>query len=69
MATLPSPAADAGFCQADQCHGRKYRLPDNRTQFYEVCSRAVLEEWDQTQSCDRANQFDRPHNPRRGPTA
>jgi hypothetical protein len=39
----------------------KYRLPDNRAQFYEVCSRALLEEWDQTQSRDRANWFDRPH--------
>ena len=39
----------------------KYRLPDNRAQFYEVCSRALLEEWDQAQSRDRANRFDRPH--------
>lgn len=39
----------------------KYRLPDNRAQFYEVCSRALLEEWDQAQSSTRANWFDRPH--------
>jgi hypothetical protein len=39
----------------------KYRLPDNRAQFYEVCARALLEEWDQSQSAERANRFDRPH--------
>ncbi len=38
----------------------KYRLPDNRAQFYEVCARALLEEWDQAQG-NRANAFDRPH--------
>uniref|UniRef100_UPI0025D17069 NACHT domain-containing protein n=1 Tax=uncultured Thiodictyon sp. TaxID=1846217 RepID=UPI0025D17069 len=37
------------------------RNDDQGPQFYEVCSRALLEEWDQTQSRDRANQFDRPH--------
>lgn len=39
----------------------KYRLPDNRAQFYEVCARALLEEWDQAQGRERANRFDRPH--------
>lgn len=39
----------------------KYRLPDNRAQFYEVCARALLEEWDQCQNAARANRFDRPH--------
>jgi hypothetical protein len=39
----------------------KYRLPDNRAQFYEVCARALLEEWDQSMASERANQFDRPH--------
>lgn len=39
----------------------KYRLPDNRAQFYEVCSLALLEHWDQAQSRERANAFDRPH--------
>jgi hypothetical protein len=39
----------------------KYRLPENRAQFYEVCSRALLEEWDQHENPARANQYDRPH--------
>ncbi len=39
----------------------KYRLPDNRALFYEVCTRALLEEWDQSQNPGRANRFDRPH--------
>ncbi len=39
----------------------KYRLPDNRAQFYEVCTRALLEEWDQAKSVERANYFDLPH--------
>ena len=39
----------------------KYRLPDNRAEFYEVCARALLEEWDQAQAHERANRFDRPH--------
>lgn len=39
----------------------RYRLPENRAQFYEVCSRALLEEWDQHENPMRANQYDRPH--------
>jgi hypothetical protein len=39
----------------------KYRLPENRALFYEVCTRALLEEWDQTANPERANQFDRVH--------
>ena len=39
----------------------KYRLPENRAQFYEVCVRALIEEWDQAQNPERANRFDRPH--------
>jgi hypothetical protein len=39
----------------------RYRLPENRAQFYEVCSRALLEEWDQHENPARANQYDRPH--------
>jgi hypothetical protein len=39
----------------------RYRLPENRAQFYEVCVRALLEEWDSAENPDRANQFDRPH--------
>ncbi len=39
----------------------KYRLPDNRALFYEVCSRALLEEWDHARNPDDANRFDRPH--------
>lgn len=39
----------------------RYRLPENRAQFYEVCSRALLEEWDQHENPTRANQYDRPH--------
>jgi len=39
----------------------KYRLPENRALFYEVCSRALLEEWDQAMNPERANLFDRPH--------
>lgn len=36
----------------------KYTLPDNRVQFYEQCSRALLEEWDRSQQRDRANKFE-----------
>ena len=32
----------------------KYRLPDNRALFYDVCTRALLEEWDQSQNPGRA---------------
>lgn len=39
----------------------RYRLPENRAQFYEVCTRALLEEWDQDENPERANRFDRPH--------
>lgn len=39
----------------------KYRLPENRAQFYEVCVRALLEEWNQATRPDKANKFDRPH--------
>jgi len=39
----------------------KYRLPENRALFYEVCCRALLEEWDQAMNPERANLFDRPH--------
>jgi len=39
----------------------KYRLPENRALFYEVCIRALLEEWDQAMNPERANKFDRPH--------
>lgn len=28
----------------------RYSLPENRAQFYEVCSRALLEEWDQSRA-------------------
>jgi predicted NACHT family NTPase len=36
----------------------KYTLPDNRVEFYEQCSRALLEEWDRAQQRDRANRFE-----------
>lgn len=36
----------------------KYTLPDNRVQFYEQCSLALLEEWDRTKQVDRANKFE-----------
>lgn len=39
----------------------KYRLPENRALFYEVCCRALLEEWDQAVNPERSNRFDRPH--------
>ncbi len=39
----------------------RYRLPDNRALFYEVCTHALVAEWDQAQNPQRANQFDRPH--------
>ena len=39
----------------------KYRLPENRALFYDVCCRALLEEWDQAMNPLRANKFDRPH--------
>ena len=40
---------------------RKYRLPDNRAQFYEVCTRALLEEWDQAKEAERSNLYERQH--------
>ncbi|MFT4925571.1 MAG: hypothetical protein ACI8WB_001664 [Phenylobacterium sp.] len=36
----------------------KYTLPDNRVEFYEQCTRALLEEWDRTQNVLRANRFE-----------
>jgi len=36
----------------------KYTLPDNRVQFYELCTRALLEEWDRAQDVQRANRFE-----------
>lgn len=36
----------------------KYVLPDNRVQFYEQCTRALLEEWDRSQKRERANKFE-----------
>jgi hypothetical protein len=39
----------------------KYHLPENRAEFYEVCARALLEEWDQHRNPDRANRFERHH--------
>lgn len=36
----------------------KYKLPDNRVQFYEQCTRALLEEWDRSQKKERANKFE-----------
>ncbi len=39
----------------------KYHLPQNRAEFYDICSRALLEEWDQHQNPDRANRFERHH--------
>jgi hypothetical protein len=39
----------------------KYRLPENRALFYDVCIRALLEEWDQTMHPERANQYNRHH--------
>jgi hypothetical protein len=36
----------------------KYTLPDNRVEFYEQCTRALLEEWDQAKLLSRANRFE-----------
>ena len=36
----------------------KYVLPDNRVQFYEQCTWALLEEWDRNQKRERANKFE-----------
>jgi len=36
----------------------KYALPDNRVEFYEQCTRALLEEWDRSQRRNRANRFE-----------
>ena len=36
----------------------KYTLPDNRVKFYDLCTRALLEEWDRTQQKDRDNKFE-----------
>lgn len=36
----------------------KYTLPDNRVEFYELCTRALLEEWDRSQQRNRANRFE-----------
>ena len=36
----------------------KYTLPDNRVEFYEQCTRALLEEWDQAKNTDRANFYE-----------
>lgn len=39
----------------------KYHLPENRALFYDVCTRALLEEWDQAATSDQANRFERHH--------
>lgn len=36
----------------------KYTLPDNRVEFYEQCTRALLEEWDRSQQRHRANRYE-----------
>lgn len=36
----------------------KYTLPDNRVEFYEQCTRALLEEWDRAKQMDRANKYE-----------
>jgi hypothetical protein len=36
----------------------KYTLPDNRVQFYDQCTRALLEEWDKTRDVNRANIYE-----------
>jgi len=36
----------------------KYTLPDNRVEFYEQCTRALLEEWDRARQVDRANKYE-----------
>ena len=36
----------------------KYTLPDNRVEFYEQCTRALLEEWDRAKQTDRANKYE-----------
>ncbi|UCH92297.1 MAG: NACHT domain-containing protein [Candidatus Aminicenantes bacterium] len=36
----------------------KYTLPDNRVEFYEQCTRALLEEWDRTKLLSRANRYE-----------
>ena len=36
----------------------KYTLPDNRVEFYELCTRALLEEWDRAKQIDRANKYE-----------
>ena len=36
----------------------KYTLPDNRVEFYEQCSRALLEEWDKARNTGRANKYE-----------
>jgi hypothetical protein len=36
----------------------KYTLPDNRVEFYEQCTRALLEEWDRARLVSRANRFE-----------
>ncbi|MCX6583008.1 MAG: NACHT domain-containing protein [Candidatus Aminicenantes bacterium] len=35
-----------------------YTLPDNRVEFYEQCTRALLEEWDRIQLNNRPNKFE-----------
>ncbi|MEM9824341.1 MAG: NACHT domain-containing protein, partial [Bacteroidota bacterium] len=35
----------------------KYTLPDSRVEFYDQCTRALLEEWDRAQDSERANAF------------
>jgi hypothetical protein len=36
----------------------KYTLPDKRAEFYEQCTRALLEEWDRAKQTDRANKYE-----------
>jgi hypothetical protein len=36
----------------------KYTLPDNRVEFYEECTRALLEVWDRSQQRNRANRYE-----------
>lgn len=40
---------------------REYDLPENRARFYQVCSQALLEEWDLARNPERVNRFERHH--------
>ena len=39
----------------------RYHLPENRAEFYDICSRALLGEWDLSANPNRANRFERHH--------